>query len=168
MNRKAMRIVLCIAVAFSLLAASIEVASAYFSDYRTGYGEVGVALSCETEISEEIEGTDKIVSVVNTGSSNAVVRVSFLGAEDGDMPVIDVTAGESDWEKHGEYYYYKKILAPEESTSDIRAELAIDEETAGDSFDIIVVYDSAVAAYDTHNKVLKPENWDYIPDIRAR
>ena len=90
---------------------------------------------------------------------------------------------DSDWDKtQADYYYYKSVLAPGESTSEIYAEVNIknpteQEEAAlatlGDQFEIIVVQESAPAVYDENNVVMKPvfyvdgveKTWDYIPVI---
>lgn len=86
------------------------------------------------------------------------------------MKLSFVSYDENDWEKNGDFYYYKKILPPDANTSDIEAKLTLTDEQKkilGDTFDIVVVHESAVAVFDENNKVRKPSGWDYIPDISA-
>ena len=136
---------------------------AYFSDYEIAHGDVILQLGDQTEINEEVYEGNKTISIKNTGEATSVVRVAVFGGE-----LMTVTAA-SDWEQHGDYYYYKKVLAPGESTSQIKAELKDltkeQVEALGDDFDVVVTHESALAVYDENNKVIKPDAWDYLPDI---
>jgi len=162
-----------------LLSATIAAAAgAYFSDYETALGEVTLNLSGQTRIDEEVNEGEKTISITNTGDATVVVRLAVYGP--GKMTV---EFDDADWEKNGDYYYYKKVLAPNETTSSaVTATMELtdeEKEMIGDSFDIVVVHESATAVYEfdeakQKNKVMVPvtydENnnetsWGHIPDI---
>ncbi len=138
-------------------------AVAYFSDYELGIGDVTLNLAGQTEISEEVYEGNKTISIKNTGDATVVVRAAVYGGD-----LMTVTAS-GDWTQNGDYYYYTKVLAPGESTSTIKAEMKDltkeQVEAMGETFDVAVVHESALAVYDDNNKVVKPDAWDYIPDI---
>ena len=167
-------------LAVLVLSASLAAgAGAYFSDYETALGEVPVYLSGRTEVKESVADGKKTISIINTGNSTVVVRAQVYGPD-----IMQVSfEKDSDWDKtQADYYYYKSVLAPGESTSEIYAEVNIknpteQEEAAlatlGDQFEIVVVQESAPAVYDENNVVMKPvfyvdgveKTWDYIPVI---
>ena len=90
-----------------------------------------------------------------------VVRVRVIG------PVtINFNPG-AGWEQNGDWWYYNKVLAKGESTSNLFAGWKIPEDSDLENFDVVVVHESAIATYDG-NKVAKPEGWDYIPVIEAK
>lgn len=142
---------------------------AYFSDYEIAHGEVTLDLSWKTEIEEKVYDGNKDISIKNTGATSVVVRVAIFTDE-----LMTITAPD-DWEEYKDenhdypYYYYTKVLAPGESTSTIKAELKdlTEEQKAsiGDTFDVVVAHESALAVCDEDQKVIKPEGWDYLPNI---
>ena len=172
---------LAVLVLSASLAAGV---GAYFSDYETALGEVTLHLSGQTEIKESVADGKKTVSIVNSGESAVVVRAAIYGPD-----IMEISfQNEDDWDTtQADYYYYTKVLAPGEETSEIYATVNItdptDEEkaalaTLGDQFEVIVVHESAPAVYDENNVVLKPSyydnnaqktvEWDYIPEIKAK
>ena len=160
------KLIAAAAVVLALIA-STGLTVAYFSDYEAAMGEVILHMSGETQITEEVTDTSKEIAIVNTGKegdANVVVRVSIYGPDG-----MDVDYDKNDWEKRGDYYYYKGILKPTQQTSKITASVADIPVTADLSqFDIIVTHESAIAAYNENNKVKTPDGWDYIPDISAQ
>ena len=142
---------------------------AYFSDYEVARGEVTLNLSWQTEIQEKVYDGNKEISIKNTGKTSVVVRAAIFADE-----LMTITTPD-DWEEHKDqsqeypYYYYTKVLAPGESTSTIKAELKdlTEEQKAiiGDSFDVVVAHESALAVCDKDQKVIQPEGWEYIPNI---
>lgn len=163
-NRKTIIAILAVAL---VLLTSIGVTVAYFSDYEAAMGEVTLHLSGETQIDEEVTDTQKVIRIVNTGEAgdaNVVVRVAIYGPDG-----MKVTINDNHWKKNGEYYYYDKVLAPGEMTGTITADITNIPVTADmEAFDIIVNHESAIAAYDENNTVIKPAGWDYIPTIKAQ
>lgn len=163
------------ATLLAVLALTASIAAgvgAYFSDYETALGDVELHLNGQTEIEEKIVENGKVISVANTGNSEVVVRVAVYGPDD-----IEITFAQTDdWLISNDgYYYYKKVLAPGESTSDITALLKLTEDEAaviGNQFDVVVVHESALAVYEfneatNENKVVAPENWD-LPEISVK
>ena len=169
---------LAVLVLTASLAAGV---GAYFSDYETALGEVTIHLSGQTEVKESVADGKKTISIVNTGDSSVVVRAAVYGPD-----IMEISfQEEDDWDTtQADYYYYTKVLAPGDETSEIYAEVNIkdptDQEkaalaTLGDQFEIVVVQECAPAVYDENNVVMKPayyvdgveKTWDYIPEIKA-
>ena len=156
------QITLIIAVAMVLFV-SVSATLAYFSDYDTAQGEKTLVLSGQTTIEETPKDNFKDIKITNVSKYDVdmVVRVRVIG------PVkIDFNPG-AGWEQNGDWWYYNKVLAKDESTSNLHAEWKIPENSDLENFDVVVVHESAIATYDG-NKVAKPEGWDYIPVIEAK
>lgn len=163
------------ATLLAVLALTVSLAAgvgAYFSDYETALGDVELHLNGRTEIEERLVENGKVISLANTGDSEVVARVAIYGPDD-----IQITfAQPDDWFISNDgYYYYKKVLAPGKSTSNITALLKLTEDEAaviGNKFDIVVVHESALAVYEfdeatDQNKVVAPEDWD-LPEISIK
>lgn len=162
---KSRTILLVIALTL-VLSLSVGLSLAYFSDYANAEGGAKLSLGATTEIDEEVDPDTgaKSVWVNNTGDTNVVVRVAIVGPTQ-----MEVTAAEN-WVKNGDYYYYKKVLKPGESTKvdTLVAQVTLPAGTdLGDEYQIVVVHESAQPTYDGENNVEKPEGWDYIPAIKA-
>ena len=156
---------------FKLLIASIllvafaapAAAYAYFTDYEEAHGGAVLKLEGETTIQETPKDDKKTISIKNTGESDVVVRVAIYGDY---LSEIDYSA--DDWTKDGDWYYYEGVLAPDESTSDIVANINVEAaEKAGHDFDIVVVHESERVSYTgtlkddgtIENKVVRPDGW---------
>ena len=156
------QITLIIAVAMVLFV-SVSATLAYFSDYDTAQGEKTLVLSGQTTIEETPKDDSKDITIKNVSKDDVdmVVRVRVIG------PVtINFNPG-AGWEQNGDWWYYNKVLAKGESTSNLHAGWEIPENSDIGNFDVVVVHESAIATYDG-NKVAKPEGWDYIPVIEAK
>lgn len=156
------QITLIIAVAMVLFV-SVSATLAYFSDYDTAQGEKTLVLSGQTTIEETPKDNSKDITIKNVSKDDVdmVVRVRVIG------PVtINFNPG-AGWEQNGDWWYYNKVLAKGESTSNLFAGWKIPEDSDLENFDVVVVHESAIATYDG-NKVAKPEGWDYIPVIEAK
>ena len=158
-------ITLIIAVAMVLFV-SVSATLAYFSDYDTAQGEKTLVLSGQTTIEETPKDDSKDIKITNVSKDDVdmVVRVRVIG------PVkIDFNPG-TGWvqkQQDDEWWYYNKVLAKGESTSNLFAGWKIPENSDLENFDVVVVHESAIATYDG-NKVAKPAGWDYIPVIEAK
>ncbi len=168
--------IIAAAAAILTLIVSTGLTVSFFSDYEAALGKVALHMSGETQIQEQTADNEKTIKIVNTGEqgdASVVARVS-ISPEDGDG-VTYAFEKSGDWEKHGGYYYYKKVLAPGKSTSAITVTITVNgEKLTPDQmdFNIIVNHESAIAAYEYDaaknvNKVTKPSGWDYIPTITA-
>lgn len=81
----------------------------------------------EPDVKEDFNGTVKSsITVQNTGDIDGYIRVKLVTYRvnnDGDhiggtATIPSFTLGK-DWVKHGEYYYYTKPVAPNDSTGDL-------------------------------------------------
>ncbi|MBR3147515.1 MAG: hypothetical protein IKF54_05165 [Eubacterium sp.] len=161
MNRSKSRKIIAVFVMLAVLTAGTTAAFAYFTDYEDARGGAVLTLESESELHEIPEDDKKTISVQNTGYSDIIVRISVFGS------FVTVEADESDWVQDGDYWYYKHILGPGESTSDIIARIDTGKAAeAGHDFDVVVVHESERVTYDDtdENRVVKPEGWAY-PDI---
>lgn len=158
MIRKSRKLITICAVLISLIA-STTAAYAYFTDYEEALGGAQIKLEGQTEIHETPEDDQKTISIENTGETDVVVRVAVFG------DFIDwdnTTYSDDDWMKDGDWWYYKKILKPGETTSEIVVKIDTDAaKEAEHDFDIVVVHESARVTYDgtADNKVVKPDGW---------
>lgn len=159
------------------LTVSTGLTVSYFSDYEAAMGQVALHMSGETQIQEQTADNEKVIQIVNTGEEGdaSVVTRVMISPKDGDGVTYSFEQA-GDWEKNGDYYYYKKVLAPGDSpTSKITVNITVKgQQLTPDQmdFNIIVNHESAIAAYEYDaankvNKVTKPEGWDYIPNITA-
>lgn len=147
--------------AIMVLSSSAGIALAYFSSYDKGAGEEKLVLGGTSEVTEEFENNNKIITIKNTGETNIVVRVAVFGP-DGTAVEPEV---EADWTKNGDFLYYNHILAPGASASKINATIdGIPVSEDIENFDIIVAHESAMAVT-SGGKVVKPDGWDAIPNI---
>lgn len=155
-NRIKMFVVFAIVLVF---AASAGFTLGYFSDHAKATGSVTLKLNGQTVIDEHVdpETGEKDIQITNTGDNEMVLRVMIYGPDE-----MVVTANSTYWDKRSDgYYYYKKVLAPGESTPEgtlVASIKKINEDDAdlGDSFDIIVKHQSALAAYDSNGKLIDP------------
>ena len=95
----------------------------------------------EPDVKEDFNGTVKSsITVQNTGDIDAYIRVKLVTYRvnnDGDhiggtATIPSFTLGK-DWVKHGEYYYYTKPVAPNDSTGDLLgASITLQEYTDAD------------------------------------
>ena len=146
------------------LSVSIGAAVAYFSDYEEAAGAAEVKLGEQTELTEGNDGDNKHIVVKNTGETNMIVRVAVYGSDE----YMDVSYSKDDWQKIGDFYYFKKVLLPQESTSAIDA--TVKTEWQGKKpdydFDVTVVHEAAQAVYD-RDKLVSPEGWADISNVIA-
>jgi len=151
-------LVLCLSV-------SIGASLAYFSDYEEASGGATLNLGGKTEISEGEDHSQKDIKITNTGKTNMVVRVAIMG--EGvkyfkNPPSYNTNDWVTDTDSNGvTWYYYKKVLKPTETTSDILAkmEFSWEGEEPDYNFEITVVHESAQAVYNGRT-LAAPEGWN--------
>ena len=165
-------IILC--AALLALALGTSAALAYFSDYEPAQGQVTFSFSGERTITEGTNPKEKNIQIMNNGEetdADVVVRVGIYGPKD----YTYITRDESVWADGGDgWFYYKGILAPGESTPKDTLKVEIknkdgsdltDKQVAalGDSFQISVVQEDAIATYDQdaqgNNVLVNPSGW---------
>lgn len=130
------------------LGAYLGAASAYFTTYADARGGYPIELGSHTDMYERLSQWTKHVTVTSDeGGEPVYVRVrAFWG-----MTYHVSYDGENGWRDGGDgYWYYDGILYGGEET----AELAIhindvpDNVEEGDSFNIVVIYESTPVQYD--------------------
>ena len=156
------RILLITAVAMVLLV-SVTATLAYFSDFERAKGDSSLVLTGQTEITETPTDNSKTISVKNVSKDDVdmVTRVRVIAPVE-----VKFKAGNG-WEQNGDWWYYTKTLAKDESTTDLVASWEIPADSTIENFDVVVVHESAVATYENGN-VAKPDGWEYIPTIPAK
>lgn len=151
-----------LAAAALVLTAGLSVGGtmAYFTTYTQTSGSVPLSLggSITTEPHEEVEDWTKHVTIENTGDADCFVRVrAFAGAQYQDSLVY---SGEN-WSLAADgYYYYSRILSPGETSGELL--IAIDNQDTEQSFNVIVVQESAPVIYDENGN--PTGDWDHILD----
>lgn len=112
---------------------------------------------------------DKIVTVKNTGGNDAYVRVSLdtvITASDGsslDTEYIKLDYNITDWTKGQDgYYYYNKVLAPDEETKPVITKVSFDKDMgnlyAGSTIEVIAGA-HAVQAANNGTGVMEAQGW---------
>ncbi|HIX37413.1 MAG TPA: hypothetical protein H9738_06030 [Candidatus Blautia pullistercoris] len=144
-----------------LLTAGISAgtAMAYFTTYTQVSGTVPLSLGeIETIPDEEVTDWEKRVTIENTGDMECFVRVrAFAGSQYQDGLVY---SGEN-WSLAADgYYYYSEILSPGETSGELL--IAIDNMESNQSFNVIVVQESAPVIYDGDGN--PTGDWDHILD----
>ena len=161
-NRRLLITAICLVMC---LAVSIGLTVAYFTDYESAKGGAVIHLSGRTEIEEDFDGNDKLVTVTNTsdGEVDMVVRVMAFGENLAYAP-----EKEGEWiqdSKSDNIWYYHKVLKKDESTSVLRVEVS-GKVTADDPLDFeVTVVDEAQRAIYTqdgsgNNIVAVPSGWN--------
>ncbi len=170
---KVLRPVLIAVLAITLVAgASIGTAWAYFTTYATMKGGVTLSLGDTTKIREDVKGSEKTVTIVTEPTSQPVyVRAKAFKSDEFELeyPVSDGwTYNEGD-----KFWYYDSILEPEidkdtgepkeGSTSPLQVKISRkivegEEVQEGDSFNIIVVYETVPVTYNEDGSP-KPADW---------
>ena len=174
-NWTKMKILAIVAVA-ALLFTTTGITLAYFSDYEPAAGEAVLGLSGHTVIDEKVTDTEKTIKIHSPENNTAdvVVRIAIYGPDeltDGDKENGDISLGKG-WikSKNSEYYYYDKLLAPGESTTEIVASIkGLPLTVELSDVEIIVQHETAVAVYKDDNTVKCPDGWEssVFPTIKA-
>ena len=153
-------------------AISVGVSFAYFTDYDQHKGQAKLNLSHMTEVDEHVDGTQKTISIKNTGvegeNASCVVKVLIYGPEGMSVELKEA----NDWTKldtdDGFVYYYNHVLAPGKSTSEIVAEVKdVPQEENLEGFEVIVLQESKIFTIDEDGYVIAPDDWDDFPEIKA-
>ena len=142
-----------------VLSMTVGLTMAYFSDYTEAKGGIKVALGGETTIHEKQNDDNKVISIKNTGDTDVIVRVAVYG------PTAITYSESADWEKSGDYVYYKKVLPVGATTSEIKASWDVPADL-GDDYNVVVVQESDQAVYDENGEIVKPVTtpaWAIVP-----
>lgn len=138
-----------------LMVACIGVGSAlaYFTTYTEAKGGLQLDLEfVDTKINEDVEKGEKILTVKNNeNAEDAYVRIKVVVAEQYKEYLNDLAYSElegvENWKPgEGGYYYYKPILAPGETTTELFVNISGIKAT--DDFNVIVIQESTPVLYD--------------------
>ncbi len=126
------------------LAATISVtgAYAYFTTYASALGGHTLQLEAQTTIHEDFANWTKTVVVENLGDSPCYVRVAAFSPEN--FPLAYVGDG---WTDGGDgYWYYNKLLAGHEKTSELHIGIKAPEQDFDQDFSVVVVHESTIVS----------------------
>ena len=147
-----------------ILAAGITVmpALAYFTAHDEADGKVAVNLGYQTEIDEEVDETHKVVTITNKGPESCYVRVkayTTIGTLTYD--------GKGGWTEKDGYYYFNDIVPAGGKTEPSLTITVPVPKTGeeGDSFNVIVVYESVHAQYDENGALIDATEADWAPEL---
>lgn len=160
-NRRSLTVLLTLAL---LLATTIGLTVAYFSDTDTADGKAAVVLKQETTV-DEGDGPDKQIAITNSNDgSSVVIRLQVFGP---DEPIMTVTLPDNGkWKKGADgWYYYTEVLDAGETTegkvvAKIKDDLTAEEKAIlGDNFNVTVAHEARIAMYNG-DAVKTPADWD--------
>lgn len=144
-------------------------AYAYFTAATSASGQQEITLGYSTETHEELVGTDKAITMKNTGGMDVMVRVIIMGAEPREG--VDISIAGPGWSRTGGsddqqiWTYTADALHPGETTPVLNVEVekkeSPDEPTdlLNLDFDIAVVGQCTPAAYDDAGKAYSYTDW---------
>ena len=152
--------VLTIAAILLVLATSVGLAGAFFSDYEHAIGQATFTLGGDTTIEEKVHDTEKTITIHNRGEGDVFVRVSVFGPEE-----MTVSAGEG-WQQGSDgFWYYQNVLpfsGSEEKDMTPPLEASIKDVPVSvdlSELDIIVVHESVPVVYDADGKADFAASW---------
>jgi len=130
---------------------SVGPAMAYFTTYTSAAGSQVISLGAQTKIEEpKVENWTKHIDIKNTGTNDCYVRVKAFC---GDQFTIDYTDESGNWETRNNdgYWYYKPVVAPNATTSQLLAKINVPENLKS-SFNVVVVQECTGVLYDTNGQ----------------
>ena len=131
-----------------VLGASIGQSLAYFSTYAEAKGGYVIELGDRTELKEEFSNWTKRVTVVSAEDSEPVfIRVKAFCGSRYSLSYLDES---SRWSLGDDgYYYYSEIVPGGGSTAELQIRIGNVPASVkdGDSFNVIVIYESTPVRY---------------------
>lgn len=144
------------AVAIALcMSATVGTTLAYYTDATQAEGSLLYKWGApSTDITEDPDGTNKVISVQNTGDAPVLIRVKALYAQvNADIKIGEGT--ESGWvtDGNGWFYYSEPLWNKGDSTSKLVFEVnPNDNELSLDEFNVTVLQQCAALAWDDDAK----------------
>lgn len=154
MRKKRIVTVCGLAAAGLLLITGISAgkALAYFTTYASAGGRVQLALGfTQTETNDDVRDWTKHISIQNTGDQACFVRVKVFAGEKYLDYLEYSQAGQNTWRLEDGYWYYDRILAPQETTEELLAALnrvKVEDSMEAEEFNVIVVQEYTPVLYD--------------------
>lgn len=159
---KKRHLILAVLAAVLVISASIGTSLAYFTTYSDAKGGYVIHLGHKTTIEEEVEGSTKVIRIQNKadtteedGKYPLFVRVKVFSGSDCTAE-LDSNKSSSGWTQSGDIYYYQDPLyagvepkAPQNITNPlyIKVNATNTNVKAGDTIDVVVVYESVPALF---------------------
>lgn len=153
-------------IAVVSLVLAVGTAYGYYTDTSRANGKIPFSFNPDppkTEVSEDPDGLDKIISVENTGDVPAMARVKvFVPSISGMTVEFEAGAGwtqevTGDADRHNDegWWYYVVPIAPGEATPALTVHVEIESASLSEPFDIVVVQQAASAkSYSAEDGVL--------------
>ena len=163
MKKANKRFLLAICAVTLSLCVTVGVAFAYFTDYEMARGTAVVKLSGQTVIDEQFEELDKVITILNNGEGDVIVRVGIYGPDE-----MKYVFDSGDW-YHSEtdgFWYYKHVLHAGSSTSPLKVlveGIPVGEATA--EMDITVVHESLPLAAGDDEYYIVPDGWEKVVPV---
>ncbi len=157
MKRKTKKQLILAAFALVLIGSvSTKTAMAYFTTYTSAGGRAQISLGfTKTETEDTVSDWTKHIAIENSGEQECYARVKVLAGEQFKDRLMYTTEADG-WTQNTAdgYWYYNKILAPQEKTEELLVKLdrgKLSEITqAGEQkiFNVIVVPEYTAVLYD--------------------
>ena len=164
MKKANKRFLLIICAVTLSLCVTVGVAFAYFTDYEVARGTAAVNLSGQTVIDEHFEDLNKVVTILNNGDGDVIVRVGIYGPDE-----MKYEFDSGDW-YHSEtdgFWYYKHVLPADSRTSPLKVivkDIPVGEATA--DMDITVVHESLPLAAGDDGYYIVPDGWEKVVPVQ--
>lgn len=161
--KKRMNILVALALA-AILTAGIGEAWAYFTTFAEAAGGYTIELGDRTEVREEFDQWVKHVVITAAEDSKEPVYIrakAFCGS----AYTVDYSDASGKWTPGSDgYYYYSDILKAGDSTEELLVRIGNIPKDAkeGDSFHVVVVYESTPVRYDADGTPWA--DWDEVLD----
>ena len=164
MKKANKRFLLAICAVTLSLCVTVGVAFAYFTDYEMARGTAVVKLSGQTVIDEQFEDLDKVITILNNGEGDVIVRVGVYGPDE-----MKYEFDSGDW-YHSEtdgFWYYMHVLPADSRTSPLKVivkDIPVGEATA--DMDITVVHESLPLAAGDDGYYIVPDGWEKVVPVQ--
>ena len=152
--------ILAALAAVLIFAAAIKPAMSYFTTYAKASGGLMIRIGDETQIHETFVEQEKTLTITNNEEDSQEVYVRARGTAPGGFTLT--YTGENWTPGEGGWYYYGAILNPGDTASPLRVGIdgvPAQEVHVGDSFDIIVYYETTPVEYNDDGTPKEP-NWE--------
>lgn len=146
--KKCKNVLLAMTACMLILSAGAGSAWAYFTTYTEARGGYTIRLGSQSTVTETLDRWTKHVTVTNDEASGPVyIRAKAIA---GSQYVLAYSSADGKWTQGADdFYYYSDIVEAGGSTEilDIRIDNVPTEAKDGDSFNVVVVYESTPVVY---------------------
>lgn len=120
------------------------------------------------------EEKQKEVRFGNDGKIAAVLRVKFTTTAPSEVRLNFADGFSNEWEKHGDWYYYRQVLNPSQLTNITLKSVTISDDIGNDEHKISTDYsgvifdvkvDSELLQASLSKEIAEQHHWDVIPTV---